>query len=84
MKKQYKIIGEAFKHCNYSNNPLPPTSFSNYIEWDWNVSENEETVFYVDDAILNPYPGHKRRIAFIVEPYVKKLPIQALVGGELG
>lgn len=72
MKKKFKIIGDAFKHCNYSNNPLPPTSFSSVVEWDWNVSENEDLVFYVDDAIFKPNNGHKKRIAYIVEPYVKK------------
>lgn len=72
MKKKFKIIGEAFKHCNYSNNPLPPTSFSPNIEWDWNVFKNEDLVFYVDDAILNPLPGHKRKIAYMIEPYIKK------------
>lgn len=72
MKNKYKIVGDAFKHCQYSNNPMPPTSISNYIEWDWNVGTNEDLVFYVDDAIKNPLPGHKKKIAWLIEPYIKK------------
>jgi len=72
MEKKFKIIGDTFKHCQYSNNPLPPTSFSPNIEWDWNVGENEDLVFYVDRAIINPNPGHKKKIALLIEPYTNQ------------
>lgn len=71
-KIKLKIVDNTFKHCEFSNNPLPPTSFSKYIEWDRNVSSNEELVFYTDADALNPQPNHKRRIAWLIEPYVKQ------------
>ena len=37
--KKIKIVDKSFAHCKYSNNPLPPTSFSKYIEWDRKVSD---------------------------------------------
>ena len=74
MKKiKLKILDSSFAHCGYSNNPLPIVSISKYIEWDRNVSENEEVVFYTDQNIhrVNTI-GHKKRIAWMVEPYVKQ------------
>ena len=59
MKKlKLKLLDNTFGHCEYSNNPLPPVSFSKYIEWDRNVSDSEELVFYTDEKtlpiVLNP------------------------------
>jgi hypothetical protein len=70
--KTLKIIDRAFAHCEYSNNPLPPTSFSKYIKWDRNIGKTEDLVFYTDSNIKNPYPGHKRKIAWLIEPYIKQ------------
>jgi len=74
MKKlKLKILDNTFAHCAYSNNPLPPVSFSKYIEWDRNVSDNEDLVFYVDNNIQRVNTkGHKKRIAWLIEPYVKQ------------
>ena len=70
--KKIKIVDKSFSHCKYSNNPLPPTSFSKYIEWDRKVSDVEELVFYTDGDILKPIPGHRKKIAWLLEPYVKQ------------
>jgi len=67
-----KIIDRAFAHCQYSNNPMPPVSFSKYIDWDRNVGPNEDLVFYVDNEIHKVNRGHKKRIAWLIEPYVKQ------------
>jgi len=71
-KIKLKILENTFTHCDYSNNPMPPVSFSEYVEWDRNVSDEEELVFYTDVNIDRPRPGHKRRIAWLIEPYVKQ------------
>jgi hypothetical protein len=82
-KQKYKIIGTAFKHCQYSNNPMPPTSFSENIEWDWDVSSDEDIVFYVDDAIKQvDIAGHKTKIAYMIEPYVKKPNLYKWLGSN--
>ena len=47
-KIKLKILENTFTHCDYSNNPMPPVSFSEYVEWDRNVSDDEELVFYTD------------------------------------
>jgi hypothetical protein len=71
-KLKLKIIDTSFAHCAYSNNPTPPTSFSKHIEWDRNVSDVEDLVFYTDGNVMRPKTGHKRRIAWMIEPYVKQ------------
>lgn len=71
-KLKLKILENAFTHCQYSNNPLPVTSFSKYIEWDRRVSTSEDLVFYVDNKIYNVNKSHKKRIAWLLEPYVKQ------------
>ena len=71
-KIKLKILENTFTHCDYSNNPMPPVSFSDYVEWDRDVSDEEELVFYTDVNIDRPRPGHKRRIAWLIEPYVKQ------------
>ena len=73
-KLKLKIIDRSFAHCSYSNNPMPPVSFSKYIDWDRNVSDNEELVFYTDNDIYNVnISGHKKRIAWLIEPYIKQI-----------
>lgn len=71
-KTKIKILDSSFSHCNYSNNPLPPTSFSKYIEWDRNVSDTEDLVFYTDKHLRSPNPGHKKKIALLIEPYTNQ------------
>lgn len=72
--KNIKIIDRTFAHCNFSNNPLPPVSVSKYIKWDRDISDNEDIVFYTDNDVfqVNNYPGHKKRIAWLIEPYIKQ------------
>jgi|TARA_R110000782_G_scaffold37676_2_gene88987 hypothetical protein len=71
-KVKLKIVDRAFAHCGYSNNPLPPTSFSPYVEWDRKVGPNEDVVFYTDSSVRNTQPGHRVKIAWLIEPYVKQ------------
>lgn len=72
-KLKLKIIEQTFCHCEYSNNPMPPVSFSDNIEWDRNVSHNEDLVFYTDrDIMRGDKSGHCKKIAWLIEPYVKQ------------
>ena len=72
-KLKLKIIEQTFCHCEYSNNPMPPVSFSDNIEWDRNVSHNEDLVFYTDrDITRGDKSGHRKKIAWLIEPYVKQ------------
>tara|TARA_R100001377_G_C3184291_1_gene107910 strand:+ start:85 stop:933 length:849 start_codon:yes stop_codon:yes gene_type:complete len=67
-----KIVDNAFKHCQYHGQPLPRVDTSKYMEWDWNVGNNEELVFYTDNNIRHPHQGHKTRIAWLIEPRCKQ------------
>jgi len=67
-----KLVDGGFKHCQYSSNPAIPTSYSKYIIWDRDVSEEEDVVFYTDDDILKPQPNHRVRVAWLSEPYCKQ------------
>jgi hypothetical protein len=71
-KKIIKISDNAFRHCMYHGQPLPPVAESKNMQWDWDVSENEDVVFYTDNNIRNPQPGHKTRIAWLIEPICKQ------------
>lgn len=66
-----KIVGDDFRHCMYSNNPLPPTSFFEEITWDWNVNENTDRVVFYTNGVLERgarSPTHTK-IAWLIEPY---------------
>lgn len=70
-KPKIKIKDGSFSHCQYSNNPLPPVSFCDHFEWDWNTSNigNDEYVFYTHGDILtavNDKQGVK--IGWLLEP----------------
>jgi hypothetical protein len=55
-----------FSHCIYSNNPLPPTSFSKYIEWKRiEAHEGDENTVYTDSCLEECKGG----IGWILEPY---------------
>lgn len=70
MKKlKIKVLDKEFVHCGYMCNPLPPTSPSKHIEWDRNVSDSEDAVIYTDKMIPHPRTGHRKRIAWLTEPY---------------
>lgn len=61
------IIGDSFKHCLYSNNPLPPTSFFPKIQWSWDIVSTDVCV-YVDSAIQNPSSKFDRNVCWLLEP----------------
>ena len=71
-KLKLKIIEQTFCHCEYSNNPMPPVSFSDNIEWDRNVSHNEDLVFYTDSDIMKgDKSGHRKKIAWLMLSLIK-------------
>jgi len=73
MKKlKIKIIDSSGAPCNSPCGAFD-SEVSKYIEWDWNVSPNEDLVFYTDNNLTKVnVEGHKKRIAWLVEPYVKQ------------
>jgi len=68
-----KIVDNAFKHCQFHGQPVPIVNTAKHITWDWDVSDNEELVFYTDNNIYNIKPGHKKRVAWLIEPACKQL-----------
>jgi len=72
-KLKLKIVEHTFTHCDYSNNPMPPVSFSDYIVWDRNVGDQEDLVFFTDrDIRKGASSNHRRKVAWLIEPYVKQ------------
>jgi len=83
-KIKLKLLDKSITSCFYSGNTSmyrptppghsfpPPVTISNIMEWDWNVSPNEDLVFYTDFFIQYPQAGHKKRIAWLIEPYCKQ------------
>jgi hypothetical protein len=68
------IIDNAFTHCEYSNNPLPPIQFSKYIKWNRNninYLDTSKSIFATEYDIKNPnflsYNGKK--VAWLLECY---------------
>ena len=68
------IIDNAFKHCEYSNNPLPPIQFSKYIKWNRNninYLDTNKSIFATEYDIKNTdflsYSGKK--VAWLLECY---------------
>tara|TARA_R110002110_G_scaffold295886_4_gene509951 strand:- start:6767 stop:7606 length:840 start_codon:yes stop_codon:yes gene_type:complete len=71
LKRKIKIRDTSFKHCLYSNNPLPPVSFCEHFEWDWSTSppDKNEVVFYTDGKLeegVKDSTGTK--ICWLLEP----------------
>ena len=67
-----KIKDTSFQHCEYSNNPLPPVSFCEYLKWDWDAHNvgKDELIFYTHSNIMdgvNDINGQK--ICWLIEPY---------------
>jgi hypothetical protein len=70
MKIRYKIIDDAFKHCNYSNNPSPPLQECKWIEWDRTKINNiDELIFVTEKNILDPkiFMLPNKKIAWLLE-----------------
>lgn len=84
MKTKLKLMDKSIVSCFYSGNTSmyrtipsghkypPPITVSERMEWDWNVSDNEDLVFYTDFFIPYPKMGHKKRVAWLLEPYCKQ------------
>jgi len=72
--KTYKILDNCFAHCKFSGNPTIPNNFSKNFKWNRNVGTNEDVVFYTDSFLHSSHikSGHKKKIAWLVEPYVKQ------------
>lgn len=63
------IIDQAFAHCAYSNNPLPPIQSSKHINWNRNIDYNKSTIIATEydiksDNFIN-FKG--RKIAWLLE-----------------
>lgn len=70
MKRMF-IVGNEFRHCEYSNNPLPPVSFYLDIVWDWEVdTATNESVVFTESSVQNAirFSGAKK-VAWLLEPY---------------
>jgi hypothetical protein len=67
-----KIKDTSFQHCNYSNNPLPPTSFCEHFKWDWDTAyiEEGELIFYTHNDIMNGVNDRAgKKVCWLIEPY---------------
>ena len=53
----------SFAHCVYSNNPMPPKTFSKYLEWDRTPGPSDQTVY--TESHLHECKGG---IGWIIEP----------------
>lgn len=70
------IKDRSFSHCLYSNNPLPPKSFSKYIKWNRENGNPKET-YYTDYVIQECDGGYgwilePRELVSFVYDYVEK------------
>lgn len=84
MKTKLKFMDKSLVTCFYSGNTSmyrtippghtfpPPVTVSEKMEWDWNVSRHEDLVFYTDFFIPYPNMRHKKRVAWLLEPYCKQ------------
>lgn len=54
---------ECFNHCIFSNNPLPPTSFAKFIEWD-RKTVNANTIY--TDLSIKEAPVNS--VVWLIEP----------------
>jgi hypothetical protein len=69
--RHIKIIGDEFKHCQYSNNPLPPTSFFPDIKWMWGqeVTVDDVCVYTHSQIEVGIKSCAKIKILWLLEPY---------------
>lgn len=69
---QLFILGNEFRHCGYSNNPMPPVSFYPDIRWEWNTSlmNTNDLVFFTESAMQSHSSfANKNKFAWLIEPY---------------
>ena len=57
------IRDKSFSHCIFSNNPLPPTSFSRHVQWD-RATINNNTIY--TDYCIEEAPDNSR--VWLIEP----------------
>ena len=63
MKELY-LRDSTFAHCAFSNNPMPPKTFSKYISWNRNPGLPSQTI-YTENHIQECDGG----IGWLIEPY---------------
>jgi len=63
MKKEFYLRDTNFSHCGYSNNPMPPVSFSKYINWNRSQAPANVDIVCTDNQL------DKGNIAWLLEPY---------------
>jgi hypothetical protein len=63
MKKLW-LKDSSFRHCLFSNNPMPPTTFSKHIEWVRDENGPEEVTVYTDKHVHECNGG----IGWLLEP----------------
>ena len=61
---ELKLRDSSFAHCVYSNNPMPPKTFSNLVKWK-RVDVGDKDTIYTDYHIQECDGG----IAWLLEPY---------------
>lgn len=69
-KKKLKIVDGAFSHCEYSNNPVPPTQICPYLYWDRTFPMNSnETLFVTENNVMNPsvFSLPVKKVAWFIE-----------------
>ena len=69
--KKIKIKDTSFQHCKFSNNPMPPVSFCEYFEWDWDTStvSQDELIFYTHSNIMDAVNDtHGKKVCWLIEP----------------
>lgn len=69
-----KIKDTSIRHCLYSNNPLPPTSFCEHIQWnwDWDISktDKDELIVYTHTNIMDGINDNRtNKVCWLIEPY---------------
>lgn len=70
-KPKIKIKDTSFQHCLYSNNPLPPVSFCDHFDWDWDISivGSNELIFYTHSNIMEGVnDANGTKICWLIEP----------------
>jgi hypothetical protein len=69
--KKVFIIGNEFRHCEYSNNPMPPVSFYPSFGWEWNTSlvGADDLLFFTESTMSSHLSFvNKNKIAWLIEP----------------
>ena len=69
-KIKIKIKDTSFQHCSYSNNPMPPVSFCEHMEWDWSNPLENELTFYTHSTVNESFNDkNTNKVCWLLEPY---------------